>query len=60
MCMECKFREVITDNHKELLSVCVCRESDNFLHELDAAFENCDFGVVDNYGEEDEETAGEG
>lgn len=53
MCMECKFREVITDNHKNLLSICVCRESDYFLNELSAAFDNCELGVVDDSDEEE-------
>jgi hypothetical protein len=42
------------DNHGDLVSVCVCRESENFLHKLDIAFDNCDFGVVDDPDEEKE------
>lgn len=60
MCAECKFTEVIRDNHEDLLTICTCRESDYFLNELSVPFDNCDLGVVDDYGEEDEETAGEG
>lgn len=52
MCAECKYAEMVRDNHEKLIAVCVCRESENFLHELEIAFDNCDFGVVDDYGEE--------
>lgn len=52
MCMECKYADVLTDNHDKLFRICVCRESDNFLHELEIAFDNCECGVVDDYEEE--------
>lgn len=52
-CFECKFAEVVRDNHDELVSVCVCRESDNFLHELEIAFDNCELGIIDDYGEDE-------
>lgn len=54
MCMECKYYDVVTDNHDNHVAICVCRESENFLHELSIAFDNCDFGIVDDYGEESE------
>lgn len=54
MCLECKYYDVVSDNHGELVAICVCRESENFLHQLHVAFDNCDFGIVDDYGEEDE------
>lgn len=60
VCAECKFAVVIRDNHNKVLSVCVCRESDNFLRELSIAFDNCELGVVDDYGEDNEEMVGEG
>ena len=53
MCAECKYAEVERDNHEKLIAVCVCRESEYFLHELEIAFDNCDFGVVDDYDEEE-------
>lgn len=54
MCAECKYADVLIDNHAKVFSICVCRESDNFLHELDIAWENCDWGIVDDYGENEE------
>lgn len=55
MCLECKYYDVVTDNHENTVAICVCRESENFLHELEIAFDNCDFGIVDDYDDEDEE-----
>lgn len=54
MCMECKYREAIRNNHEDLLSICVCRESENYLHQIEIAFDDCDFGVVDDWGEDEE------
>jgi hypothetical protein len=48
MCAECKFAEIVRNNHDKLVYVCVCRESDNFLHELEIAFDNCELGFVDD------------
>lgn len=48
--MECKYAKALRDNHDEILSICMCRESKNFLHRLDIAFDNCNYGVVDDYG----------
>ena len=59
MCMECKYYDVVTDNHENLVAICLCRESENFLHELSIAFDNCDCGIVDDYGEEAEEGGAE-
>lgn len=59
MCAECKYADALRDNHGKLFRICVCRESDNFLHELDIAFENCDWGIVDDYGEDEEGGAAE-
>lgn len=58
MCMECKFYDVVTDNHDDLHSICTCRESENFLTEIEIAFDNCDLGIVDDYGESEEEDNG--
>ena len=51
MCAECKYWEVVRNNHDELVNICVCRESENYLKNIDIAFCNCDHGKVD-----DEET----
>ena len=58
MCMECKFMEVVRDNHEDLYTLCVCRESENFLEQISLVLDSCDFGKVDDYGE-DEEMVGE-
>ena len=54
MCAECKFTQCIKDNHEELHPICVCKESENFLKKISYAFDNCDSGVVDDYGEDKE------
>ena len=36
-CMECKFVNVVRDNHEDLHPICVSQESDNFLKEIDYA-----------------------
>lgn len=59
MCAECKYKEIVRDNHGKFVCVCVCRESDNFLHELEIAFDNCEFGFVDDYGEDEESDTNE-
>ncbi len=48
MCYECRFSTIVTDNHDELVSVCIHRESDNFLKELDNPFDNCEIGEIDD------------
>ena len=48
MCFECKFSIVIRDNNDDLLQICVHRESDNFLKELEVAFDNCEIGMIDD------------
>ena len=55
MCAECKYWDATIDNHGKAFSFCVCRESEYFLHEIHIAFDNCDFGIVDDYGEEEGE-----
>lgn len=48
MCAECRFAKVIEDEQGKLFSVCAHRESDNFLTELEIAFDNCEIGMVDD------------
>lgn len=52
MCAECKYAKKVRDNHKKFILICVCRESENFLHELEIASDNCDFGFVDDEEED--------
>lgn len=51
MCYECRFAVTGKDNHNKLIEICVCRESDNFLKELDLAFDNCEVGEIDDSGD---------
>ena len=53
MCMDCKYREIVTDNHDNLHGICVCAESENFLTKV--FWEDCDFGEVDMEESEDTE-----
>ena len=53
MCMECEYLEVVIDNYNQTHSICVCRESDNFLKTVDLAWENCDFGEVETADDEE-------
>ena len=48
MCAECRFAKVIEDEQGKLFSVCANRKSDNFLTELEIAFDNCEIGMVDD------------
>ena len=50
--MECKYARVIEDENGKLLQICTNRKSDNFLVELEIAFDNCEFGKVEDYDEE--------
>ena len=47
MCYECKFMKILRDNKNGLFATCTHRESDNFLSELDYAFDSCDKGIID-------------
>jgi hypothetical protein len=58
MCLECKHREIIKDNHGQYHSICTCCESDNFLEELCSVFDRCDNGELEF--DEDDESEGEG
>ena len=49
MCYECKFMQLLRDNKNRLFSICTHRESDNFLSELDFAFDSCDMGIVNDW-----------
>ena len=51
MCMECKYARVVEDENGKLFQICANRKSDNFLSELEIAFDECEFGIVD-YDEE--------
>ena len=53
MCMECRFTKVLVDEKGQLFSVCTNRKSDNFLVELEIAFDECDFGMLDDREQED-------
>jgi hypothetical protein len=48
ICIDCKFREVVQDNHDDLHGICVCRESEFFLKKVSAVFDSCDFGMVED------------
>lgn len=47
MCAECEFAKLLKDNHKKEIAICMCRESEYFLRELDFYMDNCDFGIVE-------------
>lgn len=53
MCMECRFARVIEGENEKLFSVCCNRKSDNFLVEVSSAFDSCEFGMIDDYEEEE-------
>ena len=55
MCLDCKFIEVLRDNHNDTHSICVFRESDHFLESVSLVFDGCEYKEKD----EDEED-GEG
>lgn len=43
-CLFCKYSNaIVEDNHGDLHTLCSCRESENFLKEVDIAFDYCDF-----------------
>jgi hypothetical protein len=46
--MECKYARVIEDENSKLFQICTNRKSDNFLVELEMAFDNCELGIVDD------------
>ena len=52
MCMECKYARVVEDENGKLFQICTNRKSDNFLSELEIAFDNCEFGKVEGYDDE--------
>lgn len=56
MCMDCAFARTVRDNHKNLFTICVCRESGNFLHQLDLIDDNCEIGIVAGYEDQPAET----
>ena len=52
MCGDCQYAKICQDENGELFSFCCNRKSENFLKEISLAFDNCDYGKVDDYGEE--------
>lgn len=55
MCLECKYTDIVTDNHGKHHNICTCAESEYFLKPVDIIWCECDHGEVDDYGEEVEE-----
>lgn len=55
MCLDCKFVEIVRDNHEDTHSICVCQESDHFLNTVSLVFDGCEYKEK----EEDEEGEGE-
>ena len=47
MCMECKYARAIEDENGKSFQICANRKSDNFLVELEIAFDNCEIGMID-------------
>ena len=47
MCAECKYNDVISNNHDELVRICTCKESEKYLKHVHIAFDDCDHGEVD-------------
>ena len=52
MCFDCQYEIICQDENGELFSICCNRKSENFLKEVMAAFDSCDFGRVE-YEEDD-------
>ena len=52
MCMECIYARVDEGENGKLFQVCTNIKSDNFLAKLEIDFDNCEFGKVEDYGEE--------
>lgn len=52
MCGDCQYAKICQDENGDLFSICANRKSKNFLTELDLAFDNCDYGKVEDQGEE--------
>lgn len=43
-CLFCKHSNgILKDNHGNLHTLCTCIESENFLKEVEIAFDRCDF-----------------
>lgn len=53
MCMECKYTQICQDENGDLFVFCRNRKSENFLKEISLAFDDCDFGMLED--EEDGE-----
>ena len=55
MCIDCKHTDIVRDNHGELHNICVCQESDHFLHRVSVAWNECDAGEIETYEESEDE-----
>lgn len=53
-CCECKYCDVLEDNHHRLHRICVCAESENFLKRVSILWDECNDGKKESE-EEDEE-----
>ena len=49
MCGDCQYIKICKDEKGDLLIICCNRKSENFLKEISLAFDNCDFGRVEDY-----------
>lgn len=46
-CLYCKHARSLKDSHGEYHSVCICVESDEFLHPVDIVFGGCECGEAE-------------
>lgn len=53
MCMECLFTQYVRDNHDDVAAICACRESENYMKRVSIAFDSCDSGIIEDFGEEE-------
>ena len=54
MCMDCKYNDIVRDNHDELHPICTCVESENFLKPVSYVWTECDAGEVEMEDEDAE------
>lgn len=51
-CLDCKYSDqLVRDNHGKLHCICSCKESDEFLKEIEIAFDGCGCGQEDDDAE---------
>ena len=48
MCLECKYTDIVRDNHDVPHPICVCADSENFLKRADSIFVEFDSGEVES------------